>query len=861
MRSPRLEEAGAQAEETSEDELSIAPASAPVNPTPDAISAFLSVFPANPVRYGVYNGLLSNGKKKPATAINEPVTEEVVETHLAGAKRGWLSGDAAGTPTGMIDADTKNYPGDGELKSAVKRLIATCKTGGITPLIERSTTGGAHVFVFADEPVPHAVMRDALKVLAKRAGLSKFETYPKGEDHRGHWYYMPYAGAAEDDGDNSTWLMTAEGKPVPLSELAATVDAARAPATTFRSLAEQLPQSSEPAEDDAPRLDPDGWKAVKQAVTAARPAERHTAAVAVLNVARRCAVDDEEALDFLESGEVWDAWGLDDGSRSREEWAKELRRWAEADGDRRYGVAHLREQGFAVPQLEAAWDELQVLPPVAPETPPMPADLVPEPVRAYVVDVSERMNVPVEFVAGPLVTAAGSVIGRQLGVYPKAHDDWLEVPLLWCLLTAPPSTTKSPAVAAALKPLKRVAEAARKEYQQATAIREAHKRVLQKEIARLENSLTKQKNPADPEKVREQIAAKLMELAGLETQAEPRYLTNDTTTEKLAELLNANPRGLLLHADEAMRWLHSFDKHGREGDRQFYLEAWTGTQSYSVDRIGRGSLHVPALAVSVLGTTQPGPLAGYIAGAIEGGVEADGLLQRFGILIAPTRLPPVHVVDEDPDNEARVAVEELFAKLAEVGKLAAKMEADASAEPSGLRFAVNAQAPFLAWLESLEHRLRDPELTETPAFCAHLAKYRALVPRLALVFHLMDAVNDPDNGGVSLEALELAIRWAEYLEAHARNVYAAEIDEEAVAGHILAGLIKRGKVKDGATVRDIYTAERAHLKTAGQVRAAVAYLAQYGHVRLEVHGEGKPGRSREVVRLHPGGANEKSVQR
>ena len=47
---------------------------------------------------------------------------------------------------------------------------------------------------------------------------------------------------------------------------------------------------------------------------------------------------------------------------------------------------------------------------------------------------------------------------------------------------------------------------------------------------------------------------------------------NDPTVEKLRELLKDNPRGLLLIRDELSGLLRSFDKQGREGDREFYLE-------------------------------------------------------------------------------------------------------------------------------------------------------------------------------------------------------------------------------------------------------------------------------------------------
>src|SRR5438067_2294124 len=76
---------------------------------------------------------------------------------------------------------------------------------------------------------------------------------------------------------------------------------------------------------------------------------------------------------------------------------------------------------------------------------------------------------------------------------------------------------------------------------------------------------------------------------------ERRYWTQDSTVEKLGIRLQDNPRGLLIVRDELSGWLHGLEKQGREGDRQFYLEAWNGTGSFTVDRIERGTLHIPAL--------------------------------------------------------------------------------------------------------------------------------------------------------------------------------------------------------------------------------------------------------------------------
>jgi len=56
---------------------------------------------------------------------------------------------------------------------------------------------------------------------------------------------------------------------------------------------------------------------------------------------------------------------------------------------------------------------------------------------------------------------------------------------------------------------------------------------------------------------------------------------------------------MLVLRDELSGWLRALDKPGREGDREFYLEAWNGTGSYTVDRIGRGTIHIPTLTLGL----------------------------------------------------------------------------------------------------------------------------------------------------------------------------------------------------------------------------------------------------------------------
>ena len=77
------------------------------------------------------------------------------------------------------------------------------------------------------------------------------------------------------------------------------------------------------------------------------------------------------------------------------------------------------------------------------------------------------------------------------------------------------------------------------------------------------------------------------EYASLEAPEIPtrrRYLTNDATIEKIAELLNENPRGILHFRDELTGLLVSWEREDRQSDRAFYLEAWNGYGSYTTDK-------------------------------------------------------------------------------------------------------------------------------------------------------------------------------------------------------------------------------------------------------------------------------------
>jgi len=504
------------------------------------------------------------------------------------------------------------------------------------------------------------------------------------------------------------------------------------------------------------------------------------------------------------------------------------------------------EQRAAQAAQLVTWPARQPLPPEADPVPDLPGDLMPAPLRPWLQDVAERASIPLEFPTVSALLALAAVVGRCIAMRPERFDDWTVVPNLWGGIVAPPATLKTHAISEGLAPLGPLEAQAREDFQRRKAEAEARKIVLHVELAALK------KRKGGPSEAA--VAEILKELEECDAVAEHRYRTCDATVEKLGELLRSNPRGLLLSRDELAGWLRTHDKPGREGEREFFLEAWNGTGSFTFDRIGRGTVYVPCMCLSVVGGIQPGKLRAYILEALDGGGGADGLLQRLQLLVWPDRVPPYRQPARWPDREAKRQAFAIYTLLDDLDPTTLGAEVDTLAGPAAppfLRFDPDAQELFDAWRSELEGRLRSPELEGSPAFASHLGKYRSLMPSLALLFDLVERIagTRPTGGAVALPSTQRAADWCDFLEGHARKVYASELAPARGGARLLAKRIESGEIADGATVRDVYQRHWAGLGTPEAVWPGLVELESLGWLRLEEVTTG--GRPREVIRLHP----------
>ena len=461
----------------------------------------------------------------------------------------------------------------------------------------------------------------------------------------------------------------------------------------------------------------------------------------------------------------------------------------------------------------------QKLPPALRPVPALdPLDL-PIAIRDAAIDLADRLQCPIDYLVVAMLSAAGAVIGNKVGIFPYANDEsWEVFPALWGGVVGDPGSKKSPSLQAAHVPLRHLESLALQRY--ANDLQAFEMAMDQHDLALAAWNKNKGAGlkPTPPVKpVRE------------------RYIVHDSTYQALGVILEENPRGILALADELSGLLQSLDTSGQEAARGFYLTGWSGTGGYSFDRIGRGSITLDRYCLSVFGGFQPDRIKAYVKLSQRGSSKNDGLLQRFQLLVWPDHLGNIKFVDRTPDQ---VAIAQYHKAVLSLPDLAASNIVGAKRLPNDsqlLHFDANAQQLFNTWFLQNEKMLISG--TMDSARQSHFAKYRSLVPALALLFHLLD---DMHAGPVCEDCLAKAISFAKYLKNHADRIYASVSGHDHAAARLLAERLLDGRLANGFTCRTLTLKGWSGLSTKEQAQAAIDALVEFGWlVETEIRSGGR----------------------
>lgn len=237
-------------------------------------------------------------------------------------------------------------------------------------------------------------------------------------------------------------------------------------------------------------------------------------------------------------------------------------------------------------------------------------------------------------------------------------------------------------------------------------------------------------------------------------------VVDDVTVERLADILDENPRGVTSAQDELSGWVLSMNQYkagGKGADRQFWLRVWSNAPV----KVDRKSRKVPAIIaepwVSVVGSIQPEILSELHIG------RNDGMLDRF--LYSYPEPQRVRHTDEVVSVAAEHAVLKLYERLADL-----KMpELDGEPFPGTVPLTKDAWEVFkeiACNLSDEAHALDFPRRLR-----GAWSKLEAYLARLSLILALSRLVKSDDREQVEPQDVLAASVLIDYFKAHIRRVF------------------------------------------------------------------------------------------
>lgn len=452
------------------------------------------------------------------------------------------------------------------------------------------------------------------------------------------------------------------------------------------------------------------------------------------------------------------------------------------------------------------------LPETLPKVIAFKPEMLPACISDYILDVSDRQQSPPDFMAVVAVCGLSAILGRKVLIRPKQNDDWTVVPNQWGMIIGRPSAMKSPSMKEALKPLQQIESDAAEQY-----VVDSMRYKAESALAEIEQKEAKQKAVMLSKNGDREGALKMLSQAEFNSPPPTRLrlVLNDTTVEKLGELLNENPNGLILVRDELVGLLAKLGREEYQSDRAFYLECFDGNGSFIYDRIGRGTIEIDNCTLSLIGGIQPSKLSPLVQNTINGSAD-DGLIQRMQLAVWPDDLREWDWKDRAPNTEARARYHKAFTDIHSL-----QLD-DEHGEPTCLRFTQGAQDHFIEWMEAIQADARAEEIP--PILESYLLKMPQTVAGLALLFELVDGGRD----AVGISAIARALEWADYLRSHAERIYSIVTNGAVSAAKVILKL--RNKLPPTFTSRDVYRKKWSELSNSDVVKEALECLVDYHHL-------------------------------
>jgi hypothetical protein len=452
--------------------------------------------------------------------------------------------------------------------------------------------------------------------------------------------------------------------------------------------------------------------------------------------------------------------------------------------------------------------------------PSFPIDCLPPILQDYCMEVAKRIGGRVEVAAAAGLIAAAGVADSRSRLW--LADQYSVPPVLWAMVIAPPSGKKSPMAAPMFEPLGIIEREDRDRYRAALLIWEG---MEARHAAQKKAYLSEQ---ASPEALLMQNCP-LPQVDELPKRPVPlRFLTSDTTSQKLVRLLEERPEGMACFLDEGSAWINKMTGKLSGDDRACWTQSYE-SRPYYFDRQGTGSIFLENMAVSVYMNVQPTFLRNHITD-----LQQDGLAQRFSPFIIMHEGASKLSSPIPGWSSLAPQWEHTLRSIRAVGR----QDYNVSSEGRAIL------RKFEEWVEEMRkdhHLIRSPE-----GFQTAVGKLMGLFGRYILMFHLLE---NPSALTVSVDTILRAEAFIkEYL---IYSIEAFHCQEESFDKWLFDWLMTGSE--ETVTEGDIRRAARRPLEgkhTSEQreiVGLSTAFLEKLG-ILMEITGTGSRTKS---FMIHP----------
>lgn len=468
-------------------------------------------------------------------------------------------------------------------------------------------------------------------------------------------------------------------------------------------------------------------------------------------------------------------------------------------------------------------------------TPVFPTESLPGPLVAFVESLSESTQTPEEMAGilslGVLATAFQSKFDVEI------TPDWKEPLCLYCVAVAPPGERKTAVISALTRPLYEYEF----EQQELEAVEIEQNRteraLLERALQSAQTAATKRKG--DFEKNKQEALEISAQLVRFKDKHEFRLLCDDTTAEKLVDIMDAQGGCITVCSAEGGVFDAMSGRYDRGANFDVYLKGHAG-DPIVVDRIGRKQNRVPNPRLTMLLTIQPEVLNGLMSNST---FKGRGLCGRFLFAMCRSKVGHRNITPEPIPDTVRSEYRRFVRQAL-------------SCQYSGtIRLSPEADGIRIAYQEYIEKKLGD----EWEHMRDWGGKLTGAMVRIAALMHAAEVQGDPTEIPIGAETMAAATNIAEFLASHAEAAYQIMgTDDEYEDAKYLWRRIENLD-QDFVSKRDLFNICKGRFKRVELMEPALQALITMGYIKETDISTG--GRPTKKLLINPKSKSSRSSKR